>query len=387
MHCLAHVRTHHGAAMPGFDSGWDPGGVARYSFHGEYRCALAALDAELGPDESAYGVLGFSLHDAMQNEQARCQKTLSRAVLAREHARWKGSLDPASRALVVLNMASGEGRRPLASEWLLTPPFNARTTLPDTEYQVAVRLRLDVPLCDRGDPCKVLKGAPPRQRNLGVGRSCGAPLLPNADHAQACATRARDERHDAVADMCAAIYREAGLPAHRETEVPGVLSSTKKQPIRADVLARARAPATWQCAEVKVRHFFTGDGDPSITNADDIDAVLRAQEARVHGYYGAVPVRPWVITSLGRPGEGLCGDLRRLARQRLQRPDVSSAVSLPSVMQFLLHRWRAELSCTLALGNARVYLAAIRGELPGHGGAPAPVDVHLYDMQSLRATF
>eukprot|EP00660_Eupelagonema_oceanica_P019242 gene19242-biopygen33614 len=255
MHCMAHVRTHHGAAMPGFDDGWDPGGVARYSFHGEYRCALAALDAELGPDDTTYEVLGFSLRDALRTEQARCQKALSRAVLAREHARWKATLDPSSRALVVLGMASGEGRRPLASEWLLTAPFNARTALPDTEYQVAIRLRLDMPLCDRGDPCRVQKGVRPRAREAvpTLGRECAASLLPHADHAQACATWARDVRHDGVADMCAAIYREAGLPAHRETEVPGVLSSTQKQPIRADVIARARAPATWQCAEVKIR--------------------------------------------------------------------------------------------------------------------------------------
>eukprot|EP00660_Eupelagonema_oceanica_P019404 gene19404-biopygen4866 len=380
---------HHSDAIPLFDDGWNPGGTAHHRFHLDYQHALTALDAELGPEDTAYGVLGFSLRDALQTERPRCQKALSRAVLAREHARWKGTLDTDARALVLLHMASGEGRRPLASEWLFTPPFNARTVLADDDYRVAIRLRLDMPLCERGDPCRVQRGTRPRRRDARPvpGRPCGASLLPNADHAQACATWARDERHDSVADLCAAFYREAGLPAHRETDVPGVLSKTKKQTIRADVLARARAPATWQCAEIKIRHFFTGDGDAAVAAAADIDPALRAVEAAVHRHYEPVSVRPWVLTSLGRPGEGLCGDLRRLARLRLQLPDVSAAVSVPSVLQFLLHRWRAELSCALAMGNARVYLAAVRGVPPGADGPPAPVDMQVYDLHMLRATF
>ena len=68
--------------------------------------------------------------------------------------------------------------------------------------------------------------------------------MPHADHAQSCAIRARNLRHDAIADLCAAIYQEAGHAAHRETDVPGVLTQTKNEPIRADVLVRARAPGT-----------------------------------------------------------------------------------------------------------------------------------------------
>ena len=88
----------------------------------------------------------------------------------------------------------------------------------------------------------------------------------------------------------------------------------------------------------------------AIANAAHIDAELRAVEAGAHAKYSPVKVRPWVLTSLGRPGEGFCSDIRRLARQRLQRRDVRNAVSVPSVLQYLLHRWRAEISCAIVMG-------------------------------------
>ena len=149
----------------------------------------------------------------------------------------------------------------------------------------------------------------------------------------------------------------------------------------ADVLVRGRAPAAWECAEVKVRHLFNHDGDPKLTTAAHVDEYLRAEEAGIHQKYSPVRVRPWVMSTPGRAGEGMAGDLRRLARQRLQRHDVRRAVSPPSVLQYLLHRWRAELSCALVLGDADVYFAALRG-VPPQGGAPPPVDTHVYDLQS-----
>ena len=85
-----------------------------------------------------------------------------------------------------------------------------------------------------------------------------------------------------------------------------------------------------------------------------------------------------------RPGEGLCTDLRRLARMRLGLPDVSDAVSLPSVMQFLLHRWRAELSCAVVKGDTDVYLDAIQEGPPRAGRGVAPADVQVYDLVSTR---
>ena len=227
----------------------------------------------------------------------------------------------------------------MASEWLITTPFSPRTTIHDAQYRLAIRKRLGIPLCSGQDMCKVQKGgmrlgSDPR-RPL---HPCGAVLLAHADHAQGCARLEIQGRHDGVADLCAAFNREAGHIAHTETEVPGVLSTSKKEPIRADVLVRQRAPGTWECAEIKVRHMFKGTGELALTDADQVDEVLRARERDAHRNYQPVQVRPWIFTSFGRPGEEMCADLRRLARLRLRRPDVARAVSVQSVLQLLLQR-------------------------------------------------
>ena len=175
--------------------------------------------------------------------------------------------------------------------------------------------------------------------------------------------------------------------AHTETEVPGVLSTSKKEPIRADVLVRQRAPGTWECAEIKVRHMFKGTGELALTDADQVDEVLRARERDAHRNYQPVQVRPWIFTSFGRPGEEMCADLRRLARLRLRRPDVARAVSVQSVLQLLLQRWRAELSCAMVRGDTEVYLTALEGRRR-EGGARGlqPADLHLYELQDMRVT-
>ncbi len=225
MHCLAHVRQHHGPVIRGFDVGWDPGGRATYSFHGEYRCALDAVNDDLGVDQDAYAVVGFAFHDAMRSEQPKCQKALSRAVLARRFATWRDTLDPRSRALGILQAATSEGRRSMASEWLVTSPFGPRTTIPDAQYRLAVRKRLGIPLCNEQDGCRVQKGGMrPGGHPRRPVQPCGSTFLAHGDHAQGCARMEIQERHDGLADLCAACNREAGHIAHTETEVPGVLS-------------------------------------------------------------------------------------------------------------------------------------------------------------------
>jgi hypothetical protein len=136
--------------------------------------------------------------------------------------------------------------------------------------------------------------------------------------------------------------------------------------------------------EAKVRHVFKSDGDLAMPNADGVDDMLRRVEAEVHAHYRPMRVRPWVMTSLGRPGQGLSADIRRLARLRLQRLDVSRAVSVPSVLQLLLQRWRAELSCAVVVGDADVYLSALGAggcvrRDPERGAGP----VRVYDLQSV----
>ena len=58
--------------------------------------------------------------------------------------------------------------------------------------------------------------------------------------------------------------------------------------------------------------------------------------------------------------------------------------SLPSVMQFLLYRWRAELSCAAVMGDTEIYLDAIRKGLWRAGRDLARVDIHVYDLVPTR---
>ncbi len=78
------------------------------------------------------------------------------------------------------------------------------------------------------------------------------------------------------------------------------------------------------------------------------------------------------------------GDLRRLARMRLQRRDVQQAVSVPSVMQYLLHRWRAEVSCALVLGDTAVFLDAVREAPPAGAREPGRSELYLYELRDTR---
>ena len=147
---------------------------------------------------------------------------------------------------------------------------------------------------------------------------------------------------------------------------------------------RAAAPAGWEYAEIKVRHPFNSDGEMVGSREGGVDAYLERDEASVYAHYRPKRVRPWVLSSFGRPGAALSTELRRLARLRLRKPDVARAVSLPSVLQLLLRRWRAELSCAVMLGDVSVYMAALNTDWEPcevrAGGPP-----RLYELQ--RAAF
>eukprot|EP00661_Eupelagonemidae_sp_cell13_P009035 gene9035-biopygen4676 len=289
-------------------AGWSRGSAHGYNIHTDFHMALVALDGMLGVENASYGVLGYEVGDALRGEKAKAQKLLSRAVLAQRFTAWPNGLCALSRARTVLAMASAVGRRSLA--WMLTAPYGACTTIHDQHYLTAVRKRLDVPVATRGDRCRVRRAVASGERAWEAagrvrGRECGALLMPHADHAQSCAVQARVRRHDAIADLCAAVHAEAGLRAHREIPVPGVPLSSRKEPIRADVLVRVLPPGTWECAEVKVRHCFHADGHCRLRDAEQVDAALTAEEEAVRKKYAPAIVRPWVLTSLGRLGEAM----------------------------------------------------------------------------------
>eukprot|EP00661_Eupelagonemidae_sp_cell13_P025584 gene25584-biopygen15047 len=362
----------YGRHLPDYAAGWVRGSGRGYSSHTDFHAALAAVDGALGADGASFELLGVTAQDALRSEQGKAQKTLSRAVLAQKCVAWRSSLGATSRERAIMAMSSAEGRRSLASEWLVTTPYSERTTLYDAHYLTALRKRLGLPVAVRGDRCRVLRAAGGERaweaRGRMRGRECGALLLPDADHAQSCAVRARVRRHDAVADLCAAIHAEAG-----------------KEPIRADVLVRVPPPGTWECAEIKIRHFFRGDGTFTLPDAAHVDAALSTVEADARAKYAPVAVHPWVISSMGRPGEAMCADLRRLARRRLALPDAKRAVSPLSVLSLLMQRWRAELSCALVATDAAVYLDALReGPQVVDARALGRAEVQVYDLVSYR---
>jgi hypothetical protein len=157
-----------------------------------------------------------------------------------------------------------------------------------------------------------------------------------------------------------------------------LIQQKKQQPIRADVLVRRGPTDPAECTEVKVHHFCKSNGDLQRPGVDSWDNYLAEEEARIKQKYQPVRVRPWVFSTLGRPGEQFCFDIRRMARERLQRGDAQRVVSRESLRHVLLQRWRAELSVTLAIGVSNTLLETLEGtattQLPCKPGA-------FYDLQ------
>jgi hypothetical protein len=374
MHCMAHVRRHHADCIPGFGEGFED--APRYQFQADYRDAMALLDSQLGDGGAAYSVVGVSLADALAAERPRLQKALSRAAARARLESWTSTLAPGSRPLAILAAASSDGRRCLASEWAVTPPYCPSTTIPDSNYVVAVRCRLGIAVAS-GGRCQVR----PR-RGGGV---CGKVLAGHADHCRSCAKAARLHHHNSICDLYAAIHRECGNRAWREVIVPEAKPTKNNQPIRSDVLVRGGAMDPKEYGEVKVRHPWSESGELRFAAASGTDAWLAAVEAEVSTKYAPARVRPWVFTTLGRPGALVCADLRRLSRQRLTRPDAVQAVSHASVRQLLLRRWRTMLSCAGVLGHTAALLDCLEGcAVPGAAVPPGPL--RFYELQAARLT-
>ncbi len=375
MQVLAHVRANHGPTLPGFDAGWN--GLPVHSYHRDYTDALEQLDSQLGQGGAAYSITGLSLQDLLGKEAPKTQKELSRAVAAQKYTQWRATLDEKGRAAGVLAGASAEGRRTLASEFLTSTPSTRLQTIPDNNYRILIKMRLGLPVTLHGDMCKVRTTSNPRP--------CNKPLAAMADHAFACAKTARQTTHDSVADLNASYHHEAGNRAWREAAVPEASLTQKNKLIRADVLIRRGPIDPAECTEVKLRHPWKSNGDLTISSADQWDGYLRAEEQAITGKYSPVRVCPWVFTTLGRPGEQFCTDLRRLARERLGRADAQRAVSRESLRQLLLRRWRAQISCTIAIGVSNTVLDAIEGAIAGRD-VTVPRETRLYDLQTYRFT-
>ena len=95
---------------------------------------------------------------------------------------------------------------PGASAWVAARPVGPASTLHDTLFRIAVRLRFLVPFCGLGTSCSCAPSS--------TGAVCGSPLDPLALHAMVCSRAQMCWRHDIVAECWAAICRDAGVAAH-----------------------------------------------------------------------------------------------------------------------------------------------------------------------------
>eukprot|EP00660_Eupelagonema_oceanica_P019213 gene19213-biopygen37779 len=144
LQCMCHLRHRFADIISNFHNGCFAGDMCTYGFHTEYRAAVDAMDAKLNTDTGIYAILGMAPADALQSEQAKAQKELSRAVLACKFTMWRDTLQSKSRTMAILNMARSEDRRPLASEWLTTTPYCAITSFSDDVYKLRIRQRLNI---------------------------------------------------------------------------------------------------------------------------------------------------------------------------------------------------------------------------------------------------
>ena len=84
-------------------------------------------------------------------------------------------------------------------------PVGPTSTLHDTHFKIATRLRLMVPLCAHGTRCAC---AP-----TSTGAMCGTSMEPPAHHALLCSREQMLWRHDVIAETWQASCRHAGLSA------------------------------------------------------------------------------------------------------------------------------------------------------------------------------
>ena len=101
----------------------------------------------------------------------------------------------------------------------------------------------------------------------------------------------------------AAFHREAGHRAWRKASVPEAYTNTKAKPIRAGVLIRRGPIDPAECSEIKLRHTWHASADLRVADASCWDAFLGAEEQAFKTKYSPARVKPWVFSTLGRPGE------------------------------------------------------------------------------------
>ena len=309
-----------------------------------------------------------SWHELGRGGRKQVQRQLTHAANGSLVSRVCDNLDDVARA----TMASGScspgtvgHRSASASAWLTALPRAAPYALPDEAFRTAVRSRLRLPLVQSQTPCAY--------RTITTHRVCGAGLTADADHAHGCCRRPIIFRHNALRDLWAALYAEAGCIVDTEQAVPEIglrPARGQREPgvAIADVRAAGGPGAPVRYADVAVTHPVHSNRGRLV--ADGPGEAAAAQERAKDATYApaegasAALVVPLVFETFGRWGPRAERELLWLARRRVDRRGANTALDPAQAFGAVLRRWRQRVSICLMRGNFEVVRASTCGPVP-----------------------
>ena len=185
------------------------------------------------------------------------QRLLSRRRAEASRERLLSLLEePKARAR--LRACGGTG----AGAWLLAAPTSPKTRLSDSEFQVALRLRLRVPFRGSSNPGRCCRnqrrGGPGEDVASGPGSAeCRQHLDEDGFHALTCLVGGLVlRRHHNLRDLYAAVGAEAGYTSSTEVHEP---SWTR---------ARQNAAGEWEVEQARLDNRFDGPPEDPLTYGD-----------------------------------------------------------------------------------------------------------------------
>ena len=155
----------------------------------------------------------------------KLQQKLSVAIQDAAHGRWSASATTCER--VVAASAANSPESPGASDWLMAKPSCKKCAFPDNAYRALLMWRLHLPLAPAGSNCAYLI----RSHNA----TCSSPLTPEVDHAFHCCRSQIVGRDDALRDVWASFYAQAGAGVLTEQRGVGVPQQSERTCARRNV--------------------------------------------------------------------------------------------------------------------------------------------------------
>eukprot|EP00969_Alexandrium_andersonii_P069142 3050264-Alexandrium_andersonii.AAC.1 len=236
-------------------------------------------------------------------------------------------------ALAAMHSAGGPG----AGAFML-PPTKASHALTDSQYRIAMALRVHHVVPAAGGTCA--------HKSADTGRVCGARLDAEGTHAVSCKTGgAVVKRHDGVVGALTHHIEEGGGSVQTgvlmEQVVPYAAapgSQARMDIVTADALGRRMLIDVTVVSPFTVAAVRAGS-----TTHPGTAAAIGEREKRAK--YSNTTVNPFVLETLGRMGSCASSVIRRIVQGGRDRP-----LRIAAVMQ--------DVSCTLQRCNANAVIAA-----------------------------